>query len=168
MFEELYQLARTGPLTLAISAGEQDNQMTVVVLPKPNSEAGEHALSTPLVLSASPAEFDAEFVVLLSGYRTQRRSLADQAETTKELLAAASEASSKRGSAAVAKAGRNAAKSPNASTPPVRSVVVGTTESDDDDAVDQESGSDEFTASADTQESIPAAVPPAATPNLFG
>ena len=167
MFEELYQLARTGPLTLAISAGEQDNRMTVVVLPKPNGEAGEHALSTPLVLSASPAEFDAEFVGLLCGYRAQRRSLAEQAETTKELLAAAAEASSKRGSAAVAKAERNAAKSPNAPSPPVWSGV-GKTESGDDDAVDQESGSDESTASADTQESNPAAVTTELTPNLFG
>jgi PRTRC genetic system protein E len=104
MFEELYQLALGATLTLTISADERSGKLTVNVIPKPKADHGEAALSTPLSLTAAPAEFDESFVSVLSGYRSEHRSLAEQAEATKDLLSAAKSASQNKARGAVAKA----------------------------------------------------------------
>lgn len=104
MFEELYQLALGATLTLTISADERSGKLTVNVIPKPKSDHGEAALSTPLSLTATPAEFDGSFVSVLTGYRSEHRSLAEQAEATKDLLSAAKTASQNKARGAVAKA----------------------------------------------------------------
>ena len=86
MFKELYELALGATLTLTISADEKKGRMTVNVIPKPRADAGEPALSTPLVLTATPEEFDADFVTVLAGYRASHASLVQQAQVTQELL----------------------------------------------------------------------------------
>lgn len=101
MFKELFELVRaSGPLTMAVSADAPRGTMTVVVIPKPADAKDEPALATPLSLTATPEEFDAEFTTVLAGYRTQRLSLAEQAAATNEVLAAAREASVQKGSKA--------------------------------------------------------------------
>jgi PRTRC genetic system protein E len=111
MFTELYALASEATLTLVIDADTKQRRMTINVVPKPKKDHGEAALSKDLSLTATPEEFDAEFLQVLQGYREQRRGLLEQAQATAEVLAAAKDASAKKGAEAVAKAGgRNAVK----------------------------------------------------------
>jgi PRTRC genetic system protein E len=157
MFKELYQLALGATLTLTISADEKKGRMTVNVVPKPREEAGEPALSTPLVLTATPEEFDADFVAVLAGYRTSHASLVQQAQVTQELLDAAKAASARKATGAVAKAqGRPA--------PPAAKRATGVARASELDAGDDDAG-------ADDSESVDSASTPAASntePQLFG
>ncbi len=104
MFEELFALASSATLTMTLSADEQSGRMTVNVIPKPKQDAGEPALAQPLSLTATPQEFDADFIDALRGYREVRHSLAQQAEATKEVIEAAKAASVKKASDATTKA----------------------------------------------------------------
>ena len=105
MFKELFELARaSGPLTIAVSADTPPGQMTVVVIPKSGDAKDEPALATPLSLTATPEEFDADFTSVLTSYQGQRQSLAEQVAATNEVLAAAREASVQKGSKAATKA----------------------------------------------------------------
>jgi PRTRC genetic system protein E len=108
IFQELYALASTATLTMIISADDKAGKMTISVLPKPKKECGEVALTKDLTLTATPAEFDAEFVQALRGYQASRLSLSEQIEATNEVLAAAKAASAKKASEAVAKASKPA------------------------------------------------------------
>ena len=108
MFEELYALATSATLTMIVSADEKTGKMTVNVLPKPKKDVDEPALTKALSLTATPLEFDADFVSALQGYREVRQSLAEQAEATKEVLEAAKVASVKKAGDAVSKASRPA------------------------------------------------------------
>lgn len=151
MFKELYQVTLASTLTLVISADEKQQCMTISVIPKPKADVNEPALSTPLTLTASPDEFDAEFVQVLKTYRSKRLSLAEQAETTNELLDAAKEASANKGAAAVAKA----------SAKPVKPLTKASTAvpSSDDEDVDVTNGDDAETRTAE---------PTSTQPQLFG
>ena len=164
MFQELFQLALGATLSLTISVDEKQGRMTVNVIPKPKADAGEPALSTPLTLTASPEEFDAEFVGVLNRYRTARVSLAEQAQITQELLDAAKAASAKKGTTAVAKASAKPAPAPASSKPasPTRNIGA-------DDDTDTDS------PNADGPEPTPGAAALVATtqsqatePQLFG
>ena len=103
MFEELFALASHATLTLIVSADAASGRMTVSVIPKPKDDNGEAALRQPLSLTATPQEFDAEFLDALRDYREVRASLADQAAATKEVLEAAKSASVKKASEAASK-----------------------------------------------------------------
>ena len=89
MFEELFALACSATLTMTVSADEKSGRLTVNVIPKPRQDAGEPALAQPLSLTATPQEFDTGFIEALCGYREVRRSLAQQAKATKEVIEAA-------------------------------------------------------------------------------
>lgn len=104
MFEELYALATNATLTMVLSTDEKTGRMTINVIPKPKKDVDEAALTKALSLTATPAEFDAEFVAVLKGYREVRQSLAEQAEATQEVLQAAKAASAKKAGEAMAKA----------------------------------------------------------------
>jgi PRTRC genetic system protein E len=106
IFQELYALASTATLTMIISADDKAGRMTISVLPKPRKECGEVALTKDLTLTATPAEFDAEFVQALRGYQASRLSLSEQVEATNEVLAAAKAALAKKATEAVAKASK--------------------------------------------------------------
>jgi len=142
MFKELYQLALGAALTLTISADEKRGRMSIHVSPKAKNDSGEAALSTPLVLTATPDEFDAEFVSVLSRYRTAHASLAQQAQVTQELLDAARAASAKKGTGAVAKASAKPASGP---TKRAESV----TEDAEDDGPSEEEHANEAAAHPD-------------------
>ncbi|MDE1544112.1 PRTRC system protein E [Dechloromonas agitata] len=104
MFEELYALATGATLAMVISADEKIGKMTINVVPKPKKDTGEPALTKDLSLTATPAEFDADFVAALTGYREARQSLIEQAEATREVLNAAKAASAKKAGEAMTKA----------------------------------------------------------------
>jgi len=104
MFKELYELATSAALTMVISADEKTGRMTINVVPKPKKDVDEPALTKALSLTATPDEFDAEFVGVLKDYREVRQSLAAQAEATQEVLQAAKAASAKKAGEAITKA----------------------------------------------------------------
>lgn len=104
MFEELFALAAGASLTLTISADAKSGRMTINVIPRPLKDADESALTRALSLTAMPQEFDEGFVAALRGYREVHRSLADQAEATREVLEAARAASVKKAAEANTKA----------------------------------------------------------------
>lgn len=154
MFQELFQLSTKATLAMTISADPSTGLMTINIIPKPKVDHGEPALANPLSLTATPEELQAEFVNVLMNYRQKRDSLAAQAEVTNELLDAAKDASSKKGTAAVAKA---AAPKPVAKAAAVRQAAA-----DPDDDADDESHS--------APNAAPAAPAPATAsePSLFG
>lgn len=126
MFAELYELATAATLSMLISADEKRGTLTISVMPKPRKDYGEAALTKDLTLTATPAEFDADFVVALKGYREARAGLIEQAEATKEVLDAAKDAAAKKAAEATSKASRPAGKS--SAMPP------STADQDDSDA----------------------------------
>ena len=104
MFEELFALATSTTLTMVLSADAKTGRMTINVIPKPKKDVDEPALTKALSLTATPAEFDAGFVDVLTSYREVRQSLAEQAEATQEVLQAAKAASAKKAGEAMTKA----------------------------------------------------------------
>jgi PRTRC genetic system protein E len=108
MFKEIYQIATTATLALLISADEKTGKLTINLVPKPKKDVGEAALTRDLTLTATPEEFDNDFVSALKGYREAREGLTEQAEATKEVLDAAKSASAKKAVDAVSKASKPA------------------------------------------------------------
>lgn len=101
MFTELAPLVRAADkvvLTLTMTG----DAMTVVVMPVIKN-AADAALTTPLSLTATPAELDAEFAATLTGVTDSHRSLAEQAEATKSILDAAKSTQSSKATKALAK-----------------------------------------------------------------
>ena len=177
MFTELYHLALNATLTMTVSADEKQGKLTINVIPKPKSDTGEAALSTPLTLTATPEEFDAEFVTALTGFRVAHTSLSQQALVTRELLDAAKEASAKKGAGAVAVAVAKVAKSkPAAPTKSTPGSHDGDADCDEDGDMDDGNDGDIDKADADndgvsrTTRAKPAAAPaaPDREPQLFG
>ncbi|WP_244789327.1 PRTRC system protein E [Cupriavidus pauculus] len=102
MFTELAPLVRAADkvvLTLTMTG----DAMTVVVMPVIKN-AADAALTTPLSLTATPTELDAEFAATLTGVTDAHRSLAEQAEATKSILDAAKSTQSSKATKALAKA----------------------------------------------------------------
>lgn len=102
LFTELYELARSATLTLIVKADESNGRLTLCVLPKPLQDVGDGALMQPLSLTATPAEFDADFIEVLRSYREARHDLWQQAKTTQQVLQAA-QATSRQKANTVAK-----------------------------------------------------------------
>jgi PRTRC genetic system protein E len=98
LFKQLHALVlqSDGGLMLSIVGGKSGN-MTVAVMPKSNQkDASESGLLTPLALTGTPEELDAEFVRCLGEFAGQRQSLVEQlAATTSALDAAKSKAVAK-------------------------------------------------------------------------
>lgn len=116
LFCELYAMAKTCSLSMLITADASTGKLTVNVLPKPksstgaNADAQEAALTQPLCLTATPEEFDQDFLAALRNYRECHHSLSQQAAATCDLLKAAKDASAKKAAAAVTKVQRPAGK----------------------------------------------------------
>lgn len=137
MFEELFALATGASLTLTISADPKAGRMTINVIPRPNKDADEPALTKALSLTATPQEFDDGFVAGLQGYREVRQSLVDQVEATKEVLEPAKLASVKKAADASTKA-RADKPSPPAPAKPAAAPISGETHTSGDDDADAE------------------------------
>jgi PRTRC genetic system protein E len=158
-FTQLHALAKRagGSVTLTVAPAPDADQMTVVVTPKGGDKA-EPALATPLVLTATPQEFDAGFLDALARYDAGHKSLADQVTITTEVLAAAKEAQVKKGTAATSKA----------TSKPVKSAAAPV--DDDEPRDDDEAGGEGEGGTGDgpAKTAPPVAPTAAATPNLFG
>lgn len=133
MFKELYELVASATLTMVISADEKSGRMTINVIPKPKKDVDEAALTKALSLTATPAEFDAEFVGVLKGYREVRQSLETQAEATQEVLQAAKAASARKAGEAMTKAAKPSAPAAPAKTPSVATAAMPESPDADDD-----------------------------------
>lgn len=94
LFSELYELTRGATVALIMTGDHDTGLMTVNVVPKPKDDHKESGLSQNLTLVATPAEFDAQFIDALRGFRAARSSLLEQAKTTARVLEAATQASS--------------------------------------------------------------------------
>ncbi len=90
MFKGLHGLAKSTDLQLSITS--QGDTLRVVVIPKAK-EGANAALSTPLVLEATPQELDEKFAETLFKYTASRKSLEETlAETTAFMAAAGKDA----------------------------------------------------------------------------
>lgn len=109
MFTELAPLVRASD-KVVVTLSMQGDVMSVVVLPVIKN-ASDAALTSPLVLSATPAELDAEFAAAVTSVSEAHRSLAEQAEATKSILDAAKSTQSSKATKALAKAASPSASS---------------------------------------------------------
>ncbi|MCO4865775.1 conserved hypothetical protein [Cupriavidus taiwanensis] len=124
MFTELAALVRESE-KVVVTLTMQGDTMSVVVVPVIKN-AADAALSTPLALSATPAELDEGFAAAVAGVSAARQSLAEQAEATKSILEAAKSSQSTKATKALTKAAGTTA-----------------TTSDDDDGDDDAAGKPE-------------------------
>ncbi|WP_434034765.1 PRTRC system protein E [Cupriavidus sp. a3] len=141
MFTELAPLVRASD-KVVVTLSMQGDVMSVVVLPVIKN-AADAALTSPLVLSATPAELDAEFASAVTSVSEAHRSLAEQAEATKSILDAAKSTQSSKATKALAKAA-----SPSASE-------ASSASDDDNEAGDAEDG-DAAQTEADAKAIAPA------------
>lgn len=118
MFTELAPLVRATD-KVVITLSMTGDAMSVVVMPVIKN-AADAALTTPVSLTATPAELDAGFAVAITAVTDSHRSLAEQAEATKSILDAAKTTQSSKATNALAKAA-----SPSSAAP--------SSDSDDDD-----------------------------------
>ena len=102
MFTELAALVRASE-KVVVTLTMRGDLMSVVVVPVIKN-AADAALTTPLALSATPAELDEGFAQALAGVTAARQSLAEQAEATKSILEAAKSSQSSKATKALAKA----------------------------------------------------------------
>jgi len=147
MFKELYALASAATLTMVVRADEKTGKLTVSVLPKPKKDMGEPALTKDLTLTATPEEFDADFIEALRDYREKRQSLTEQAEATNEVLEAAKSASAKKAAEAMSKATKPA-QSTKASPPSPATTARGGDDGEDGEKSVDQAGSPTTTADA--------------------
>lgn len=90
MFKQLYALAKTTNLIMTISANDAKGTLTIIVMPRAKKDATDApGLATPLSLTATPEEFEADFPECLTRYTVTRQSLVDQCKATADLLEAA-------------------------------------------------------------------------------
>jgi len=138
-------LATVAGITLSIIAND-NGTITVTLIPKAKKEGGEAALNTPLSLTGTPEELDAEFANILTSYTAKRQSLAEQLEATEAIMEAAKKESSKKASKVVAKGkGAAAGSSEKASEP--KDDEGG--DDDNDDSSSGEGGAGTTTATSD-------------------
>lgn len=109
-------LANVSALNITLTSAS-DGQITVTVLPTPKKESAK-ALATPLQLTGTPEELDAEFANLIAQTTATRKSLAEQLEAAEAVLAAAQKEASDKAAKAVKKVGNGGKK-----VTPVSSLV---------------------------------------------
>lgn len=142
-FQNLKPLLEGGAQLAVTIVPIQDGTLTVIVMPSSTGNK-DAALATPLSLTGTPEELDAEFATLLSSYVGARKSLIEQVEATTTVLEAAKNASQKKATDALTGKG---AKSKSQPTSPV----------------EEPAGEEEDEATDDTPPETPAAPAPAAT-----
>jgi PRTRC genetic system protein E len=150
MFAELKTLLDSCSSVSIILANGTDDTVNVTVIPKVKD--GQNAvLSTPLALSGTLEDMDAEFAQIVSSYTAKRTSLSEQLEATQTILEAAKDDAAK-GLAESRK---------NKSLPKPKMESSGSTGKDDDD--DDDNKGDEGCC----MPAITAAVPKAASDDLW-
>ena len=148
-------LATVAGLSISIVANKDDT-ITVTVIPKAKKEGGDAALNTPLQLTGTAAELDAEFVGIVANYSNKRMSLSEQLEATESILEAAKKEASTKATKAIKKG--------SGATAPATSATSTETSSASDDGDEEPADSDSSQAAHTAGEAKPAA---AADDNLF-
>lgn len=113
-FQNLTQLLENNSQVNLTIASADNGQITIIVMPA-SKGAADPALSTPLALTGTAAELDAEFATLLANYVGSRKSLIEQIEATTTVLEAAKQASQKKATAAIT--GKTTTQALNAPAP---------------------------------------------------
>ena len=151
MFFKSIQTLLAQVVSLAISmVANEDGTITVTVMPKAKKEGEANAsLNTPLVLTGTAEELDAEFVNLFASFTSKRGSLAEQLEATESVLEAAKKESASKATKAVAKV---AAAGKPAKTPAAKSSA----KSSDDDGDDEGEGGDQEASDQSAKPAEPA------------
>lgn len=129
MFQELVPLVKASD-KVVITLSMKGDDMTVVVAPTV-SKPDDAALVAPIALTATPAELDAEFANAIGGVTQARQGLAEQVESTKAVIQAATAAQSSKATKALTKSNRTTPKLPAPKS-------EGTDDDDDDGVVDVE------------------------------
>ena len=91
MFKELAPLLRQRPVVLMVNPLEGDT-LRVIVMPKKLNDAENAALSTPLSITGSPEELDAQLSSTLTQFVGAHLELKNTLEIAKEEMAAAAKA----------------------------------------------------------------------------
>lgn len=87
MFTELAPLAKSTTLNVIVTA--EGENLRVIVMPKAAKEGENPALSTPLSLVGTPAELDAQFATIITGYTASRTSLEEALLASQTVMEAA-------------------------------------------------------------------------------
>lgn len=116
MFHELFQIACQSTLSMLIAADAASGHLTISLTPIPRDKEDASAPREALTLTATPAEFEAEFVTSLRTYRTVLPSLREQTTaTTARMTAAKPDKAAKAGAAKKTDTPLDAPKSTSAS-----------------------------------------------------
>lgn len=115
-FQNLKPLLEGGAQLAVTIVPIQDGTLTVIVMPS-SKGTKDAALATPLSLTGTAEELDAEFATLLSSYVGARKSLIEQVEATTTVLEAAKNASQKKATDALTGKGTKSSSKPEASPP---------------------------------------------------
>ena len=153
MFQALQTLLAVCASLSVTLVSNANGTITVTVIPKSNKGSeNSAALNTPLSLTGTPEELDAEFVSILSKYTDSHKSLAEQLETTEAILEAAKKEAATKATKAVTKGKTSGQATSEPDEEEVEEVEGGTN-----------TGSQSGSATA-TDGSAPAAGPGAAAP----
>lgn len=128
MFTELAPLAKSTTLNVIVTA--EGENLRVIVMPKAAKEGENPALSTPLSLVGTPAELDAQFATIITGYTASRTSLEEALLASQTVMEAAKKDSV---SAAAKKTTKAATSTPAA---PAKNTEPEEKEADDIDLFD--------------------------------
>lgn len=102
MFKQLAPIINAGTsLCIMVSAAPEGN-LTVTILPQ-SKDGQSTALSTPLSVTATPDELDAELPAALTSYVGHRTSLAETLENVKTIMEAAGKTASEQATKAATK-----------------------------------------------------------------
>lgn len=104
-------LASNKAVSILLSEGAGNN-LSVTIIPTPKGDGKDAALATPLNLTATAEELDAEFPGLLNRFTAATRSLEEQMASTEAVLKAAAQASAGEAAKAISKAAAPAVKVP--------------------------------------------------------
>jgi PRTRC genetic system protein E len=149
MFAELKPLLDNCTSITLVLVNGTDDTVNVTVIPK--AKDGQNALlSTPLALTGTVAELDAQFAQLVTSYSAKRTSLAEQFEATATILEAAKQESAK---SAVTKKKNSSNKSGSTTS----CCTGGGDEDNDDDDVLSDGGGVQFKPDALVAPMAPAA-----------
>jgi len=154
MFSTLHDLTRQrGSLTLLLAA--DGDKLRVTVIPASTKGAEEEpALRSPLQITGTPEQLDAEFPAAVQRFSVELRSLEEQVGDTLCVIEAARKAQAEKASKAVA-----GKKVPAKDFKPSSSTAQGSDGADDDDDADDLVGSAPEAAAASAP--TPAPAPPA-------
>lgn len=158
MFEQLAKILAQKVDALSMTITAKDGLMTVVVIPKPATQAGadeddKSSLSLPLSLKGTPQELDAGLLEALEQYGAARGTLQDQIEATIKVIKAGTEKSTSKVSKALDAAAKRTGATPKSDAKPAAgSAKAGQEDGDDDENESDLVGGAKSagTASADT------------------